>query len=149
MLPTIWNIQGFEVPFFAPDLVGQRIVQIEEDDRAEEGGAELNQPLPNRAKLIGLAEVVAQDVVPVLADPGHDKADKRWEPEEDHEDLDGPGEGEAQAQHQKDVTKEVEEKEEEICKWKREFEPSNRSCSLLYEKKLIDFLSDLKYLHCF
>ena len=62
---------------FAPDLVCQRIVQIEEDDRAEEGGAELNQPLPNGAKLIGLAEVVAQDVVPVLADPGHDKADKR------------------------------------------------------------------------
>ena len=96
--------------------MGQSVVQVEEDDRADEGGTELNQPPPHGAQLVGLAEVAAKNVVPALADPSNDQAEEDREPEEDHKNLEwpGPGKGVAQAHHQEDVTKEVKEKEEEI-----------------------------------
>ena len=96
----------------------QRLLKVDEDDRAEEGGAEVSQPPPHRprAPRVVPAEGAAKDVVTALTDPRNNEDEEDREPEEDHEEQDGPGPGqvEAQAYNQENVTKEVEEEKEEI-----------------------------------
>ena len=59
----------------------QRLLKVDEDDRAEEGGAEVSQPPPHRprAPRVVPAEGAAKDVVTALTDPRNN------EDEEDRE----------------------------------------------------------------